>query len=521
MPAQRRVVDRQIGESERVVSDADVIVIGSGPTGGYAAKVLSAAGLKVLVLEAGRSPAHDTVVSFADRARRRLGYRVEEDPAAIRRQRVQSSCYAWPADPHAFVDDVDLPYVTDESRPFSWLRCRRVGGRMTVKRHGLQFYRLSDLDFKAGARDGASDCWPLSYADLAPYYDRVERGMRLRGTRESLPQLPDATLAEETPPNRGLQLMDEALRRTWRDRRAIPGRTAAPPVPIHDALRGRNCRLRTNAIVTRLETNTATGRISKVAFVDRVTGRSREVGANIVVLCASAIESARLMLASASRQHPNGVGNSSGLVGRCLMDHTHLAGINADMPVRVTDDANTVSWGYIPQFRNVCRQTSPFVRGYGVQVFTSEDQCGLTVFGEMLPNADNRVTLDPVRTDRWGVPLVRVQCVHGVNEIALMRDAVDQCREMLDAAGFKTWRMNTETSPPGLAIHEVGTARMGADRNTSVLNSFCQSWDVPNLFVMDGACFVTQGVQNPTLTMMALAARACDYLLESVRGGQL
>jgi choline dehydrogenase-like flavoprotein len=239
------------------------------------------------------------------------------------------------------------------------------------------------------------------------------------------------------------------------------------------------------------------------------------------VLCASAIESARLMLASASRQHPDGLGNSSGLVGRYLTDHTHISGINADMPVRVTDDAEVVSWGYIPQFRNVCGRTAPFVRGYGVQVFMSENQCALTVFGEMLPNPANRITLDRDRTDRWGVPLVRVDCAHGDNEIAMMRDAVDACREMLDAAGFKIWRMNTEMSPPGMAIHEVGTARMGDNPRGSVLNSFCQSWDVPNLFVMDGACFVSQGVQNPTLTMMALTARSCDYLIESMRTGDL
>jgi len=503
------------------MSTADVVVIGSGPTGGYAAKALSEAGLQVLVLEAGRSPSEEAVLSWAARTRRRLGYKIEEDPAAIRRQRVQSSCYAWATDPDAFVDDLELPYVTDPAHPFAWLRCRRVGGRMTVKRHGLQFYRFSDLDFKAGARDGASDCWPLSYADVAPYYDRVERWMKLRGTNDGLPQLPDATLAEVTAPNQGLRLMDDALRRTWKDRRVIPGRTAAPPVPIRDALRTGKCRLRTNAIVTRLVTDTGNGQVSTVHYVDRWTGRARDVRARVVVLCASAIESARLMLASASRQHPNGLGNSSDLVGRYLIDHTHVTGINADMPVRVTDDRDTISWGYIPRFRNVCRTHEPFTRGYGVQVFTSENQCGLTVFGEMLPHRDNRVTLDPVRTDRWGVPLARLECVQRENEVAMMRDATDQCREMLDAVGFKTWRMNTETSVPGLASHEVGTARMGTAPATSVLNAFCQSWDVPNLFVMDGACFVTQGVQNPTLTMMALAARGCDYLIESMRTGRV
>jgi choline dehydrogenase-like flavoprotein len=503
------------------MNSPDVVIVGSGPTGGYAAKTLAEAGAHVLVLDAGRSALEQTTLAWTDQMRRRLGYRIEEDPAAIRRQRVQSACYAWTTDPHAFVDDGDLPYVTDGTDPFAWLRCRRIGGRMTVRRHGLQFYRLSDFDLKAGARDGASDSWPLSYRDLEPYYERVERWMQLQGTVEHLPQLPDGVLSHTVIPNAGLRALDAALQKRWRNRRVIPGRTAAPPVPIHDAMRAGRCRLRTNAIVTKVITDGRTGRVAGVRFVDRWAGTDREVKSRVVVLCASAIESARLLLASASPQHPEGLGNSSGLVGRYLSDHAHVTGINADMPVRVSDGPDMVSWGYMPQFRNVCGMSERFVRGYGIQVFTGGTQCGLVVFGEMLPHRDNRVTLDPVRKDRWGVPLARIACVHGDNERTMMRDAVEQCREMLDAAGFKIWRLNTEMSRPGLASHEVGTARMGCDPRDSVLNQFCQNWDAPNLFVMDGACFVTQGAQNPTLTMMALAARSSDYLLEQMKAGNL
>lgn len=499
----------------------DAVIVGSGPTGGYAAKTLCEAGLDVLVLEAGRREIAADAIAWVDRMRRWAGYRVEEDPAAVRRQRLQSESYAWPHDPHAFVDDVEQPYTMDPERPFIWIRCRRVGGRMTVRRHGLQFYRLSDLDFGAGRRDGASDSWPIAYADIAPYYDRVERWMRLRGTTDGLPQLPDATLAARVEPNAGLRMLDGAIRRVWHDRRVIAGRTAAPPVPIHDALRTGRCRLRTGAVVTQLLTDAATGRMSGVRIVDRFTRREREVSARVVVLCASTIESTRLMLASATRQHPAGLGNSSGLLGRYLTDHTHLTGINADMPVEVEDRPDAVSWGYIPNFRNVCRRTERFARGYGVQVFTTKNQCGFTVFGEMLPHVDNRVTLDPDVKDAWGVPVVRLECRHRENDAAMMRDAADQCREMLDAAGFAIWKMNTEPSAPGLASHEVGTARMGSDRRLSVLNRFCQSWDIDNLFVMDGACFVSPGVQNPTLTMMALAARSSDYLADRLRTGDL
>jgi choline dehydrogenase-like flavoprotein len=175
------------------------------------------------------------------------------------------------------------------------------------------------------------------------------------------------------------------------------------------------------------------------------------------------------------------------------------------------------SWAYIPRFRNIGDRRAEFVRGFGVQVFTLGRQCALTVFGEMLPHPDNCVALDPHRTDAWAIPVVHVACAHRENERAMLADELDACREMLEAARFKPWRFGTGLSPPGLANHEVGTARMGTDPATSVLSSFCQSWDVKNLFVMDGSCFVSQGVQNPTLTMLAITARSCDYLIRAFR----
>jgi len=273
--------------------------------------------------------------------------------------------------------------------------------------------------------------------------------------------------------------------------------------------------------VTRLVTDARTAKIKSVRWVGRWTRREHEESARIVVLCASSIESTRLLLASASPQHPEGLANSSGTLGRFLMDHIHITGINANVPIPETESRAARSWGYIPQFRNVGHPDRPFLRGYGVQVFTLGRQCGMTVFGEMLPHADNRVTLDPAMTDEWGVPAARIRCIHGPNELAMARDAASSCSDMLRAADFDIWRFNSDLSPPGLAIHEVGTARMGRDPRDCVLNSFCQSWDVENLFVMDGSCFVSQGVQNPTLTMLALAARSCDYLLDRLKRGEL
>jgi choline dehydrogenase-like flavoprotein len=495
----------------------DVIVVGSGPTGGYAAKSLSEAGLRVLVLDAGPARMIGRAIVEYDALRRRLGYRIEEDPAAVRRQPIQSNCYAWPQHPHAFVDDLDNPYTTEASRPFVWIRSRQLGGRIMVRDHGLQFYRFSDSDFKAGVRDGASPSWPISYADLVPYYDRIEQWMRLRGSHNGLPQLPDSLLVREVSLNAGETLLQTAIASRWSDRSVIPGRTASPPLPIAEALATRRCSVRSGAVVSHVTVDSRSANVKGVAFVDRRTGRAEEVNAKVVVLCASAIESARLLLLSATRQHPNGLANSSDAVGRCLMDHTHIGGIAADMPLRAEQASAARSWAYIPCFRNVRDHSSGFLRGYGIQVFTEGQQCGLTVFGEMLPHPDNRVTLDPDVRDKWGIPVARISCVHGANELAMVADQVNACHEMLDAAKFKPWRFNAELSPPGLANHEVGTARMGTDPKTSVLNGFCQSWDVKNLFVMDGACFVTQGCQNPTLTMLAIAARSCDYLLASFK----
>jgi len=495
----------------------DAVVVGSGPTGGYAAKALSEAGLRVLVLDAGRTRRQSRAGLWRDSVKRRFGYRIEEDPAAVARQRVQSSCYAWPDHPHAFVDDLDHPYTTDPDRPFAWIRSHHLGGRMVVRGHGLQFYRFSDAEFRCGDRDGASPSWPISYADLAPYYDRVERWMKIRGSSDGLAHLPDSTLVRETTLNAAEQLLKRGMERHWPDRRMIPCRTAAPPLPIFDAMATGRCTVRSNAIVSRVTTDIATGKATGVSFVDRVTRKPCDIAARLVILCASTIESTRLLLLSATRQHPGGLANSSGVVGRYLMDHVHLGGIAADM-----EDARLErGWAYIPRFRNVCGQRSPFLRGYGIQVFTENNQCGLTAFGEMLPVPGNRVTLDPSRTDAYGMPVARVSCIHRENERAMAHDQMTSCREILESAGFQIWKFARDVSVPGLATHEVGTVRMGEDSRTSALNQFCQSWDVPNLFVMDGSCFVSQGAQNPTLTMLALAARSCDYLIEACRRGEL
>lgn len=506
----------------------DAIVVGSGATGGWAAMELTRAGMDVLVVEAG--PEHDPV----------LASRVPAPRRPQRRQPIQSlhpehPCFA----PELFVDDEDEPYRAPADAPFAWIRGRQLGGK-TLTWGGLAL-RLSD--FELAPRDGAGPDWPLGYAELAPWYDRVERFHGVRGHDDGLPQLPGGAYlppAPMTPAERALKAVLEAH---WPDRRLIHARAvprdeihpvsgwpvlASPGSTLMVARDTGRLSVRTGSAARRLIWDRGTARVGAVEIFDRALGRAEEVRGRFVVLCASTIETARLLLHSRSDDWPDGLGNASGVLGRYLMDHPAAvvtgwtAAPDDDREPRPFGGAHSVS---VPRFRNLARRELDAPRGYGLwggvqrgpARGTDEVPVELVVQAEMLPRRDNRVELDPEACDPWGLPLARISCRFGAEEEALLGDGLAFLDELGDIADIAWDEGSGRLLPPGLFVHELGTARMGADRASSFLNRWNQSWEIPNLFVCDGACFPASGWQNPTLTMMALTARCCSYIVEQSR----
>lgn len=532
----------------------DAIVVGSGATGGWAAKKLTEAGMQVALLEAG---AKVTEKDFTEHTNPWQMPYLGMSPKIIRDRPIQGRCYACTEYNYKwFASDIENPYT--QEKPFWWIRQRVLGGRSLS--WGRQSYRMGDIDFKAASHDGYGEDWPIDYAEMAPYYEEVEKYVGISGRAENLSQLPDSVFLPPMEFTCGEEILRDQVRKKM-GRVVTMGRTAiltrdhngrkachycgpcergcmtysyfsSPFTTIKDALATGRLTLVTDAVAARIVMKD--GKAAGISYIDRTTRASREVRAKVVILCASTLESTRLMLNS-------GVANSSGVLGKYLMDHIYQGGASgtmasleakpwAGMPRRPTGI-------YIPRFRNVSQKsTNGFIRGYGYQGGSSpafdfnapgfgasyKDEVrkgrwniSISLWGECLPRKENAVEIDKTRVDAWGVPVLKVNMEWGDNEKALWRDGVIQGAEMLEAAGVKDIRTTPDGkwSVPGFCIHEVGTARMGSDRKNSVLNRYCQSWDVENLFVTDGAAWVTIGCANPTLTMMALTVRACDYIV--------
>jgi choline dehydrogenase-like flavoprotein len=496
----------------------DAIVVGSGAAGGWVAKDLCEAGLRVALLEAG--PAAEAARS---------------DPA---RQPVQARCYAFDeATAPLFVDDLDNPYTTPEDAPFDWIRGRVVGGRMNT--WGRTSVRMSETELKAASRDGIGIDWPLAYADLDPHYGRVERFLRVTGSADGIAALPDGTYLEPPPPTRAEALLARALAAATPARRLIGSRLATAPARATIDAAAATGRLTevTGAVVARVLTEPGGGRARGVAYRDREGGAEHEVEAGVVVLCASAIESTRVLLNSADADHPDGLANASGQLGRNLFDHTYGIGLEGIAPQWQADRGARSSNGAILALPDAGAEGG-FLRGYEIELQAHPPGGGLreqlrklprgewggrfwmSAFGEVLPNPDNRVTLDPERVDAWGIPAARIECRYGENERLMAADQLARMRELAELAGWRVEEESSALAPPGRSVHELGTVRMGHSAADSVLNSHCQSWEVTNLFVADGGAFTSGGFQNPTLTIMALASRAAARIVsESRRGG--
>lgn len=550
----------------------DAIVVGSGATGGWAAKRLCEAGLKVALLEAGRAvtPSEFTehMPSF------QLKYR-NHSPEVMRTRPIQRQCYAcmeynyeW------FVNDLENPYSTPPDRPFTWQRLRILGGRSLV--WGRQSYRLSDVDFKAASCDGYDVDWPFSYADLAPFYDVVERYVGISGAAEHNEMLPDGQFLPPMKMTCGEITLRDSVKKKF-GRTLTIGRTAvltqphngraachscgpcergcrtfsyfsSPFTTVKDALKTGNCTLITDAIVSHVDMDAVSNKAQGVTFVNRATQETKQVRGKSVILCAQAMESTRILLNSSTREHPNGLANSSGMLGHYLMDHAVGGGASGTFEdLKTLPNANPPDRPngiYVVRFRNTpaTGKHPHFIRGYGFQGGSAPEfnvgapgigagykkavklgtyGVSLSAFGESLANFDNFCEIDPNLKDAWGIPALRISMAHGKNEAALMRDAGGTAAEMLESAGAKNIQLTTGVEMPGMAIHEVGTARMGNDPKKSVLNAFCQSHDVSNLLLTDGSCFVSSACQNPTLTMMAITVRACDHLVERFRRNEV
>ncbi|MGI8782430.1 MAG: GMC family oxidoreductase [Acidobacteriota bacterium] len=554
----------------------DVVIVGSGASGGWVAKQLTESGLRVAVLEAGRKL--DPSVDFTEHKQpydmplrgRRFGPASSQQEQLIQKQCYQCDEYTH----HLFIKDTEHPYTTPRDRPFIWIRGRHVGGKSIT--WARQTYRLSDYDFKAAGKDGFDQEWPVSYQEIAPYYDRVEKFVGVSGQSENLPQLPDGQFLPPMQLTCGEQLLRKAVKQKF-GRTVTIGRVAILTADLKGRPKCHYCGPCSRGCTTgsyysspasTLPAAEATGRLTLIPdavvshivvddrgkckgvyYVDRLTRHHREVFAKAVVLCASTLESTRIMLNSRSARYSNGIANSSGMLGHYLMDHVMGGGASGILPVlKNTPDTrgNRPNGIYIPRFQNIDSKHDKFLRGYGFQGSAHESTWGhafglpgfgagfkkavkenrpwfisLGGFGECLPRYENFCELDKKEVDNWGIPVLHISAAYGDNERRMVDDMAVTAAEMLTAAGAQNVTSHANISPPGLAIHEVGTARMGNDPKTSVVNKWQQAHDVKNLFVMDGAVYPGSACQNPTITIMALASRACDYLVEEYKRGRL
>ncbi len=549
----------------------DAIVVGSGISGGWAAKELSEKGLKVLMLERGKNVEHVKDYPNMLKGPWEFTYRgtrsrqmIEDYPVLKRDYPLNERNLDW------WASDKDCPYT--EVKRFDWFRGYQVGGRSLL--WGRQSYRLADIDFEANVKDGIAVDWPIRYKDIAPWYDYVERFVGISGNKDGISHLPDGEFLPPMDLNCVEKDVAERIKSHYKgSRHLIIGRVANVTSPIEGrapcqfrnkcslgcpfgayfstqsstlpaALKTGNLTVRPFSIVTKVLYDKDTKRATGVEVLDAETNQTYEYQSKIVFLNASTINSAWILMNSATDVWPEGLGSSSGELGHNLMDH-HL-GVRAGGTFDGYEDkyyyGRRPNGFYIPRFRNLGREKREYIRGFGYQGAASRQgwnqevaeysigaefkeaitepgpwTIGMGGFGEILPYHENKVTLDKTRTDKWGLPVVAIDCELKENELNMRKDMLQDAIEILEAAGVKNVRGNDGDGTPGRGIHEMGTARMGRDPKTSVLNKWNQIWDAPNVFVTDGSFMTSAACQNPSLTYMAMTARAVNYAVEELK----
>ncbi|MEO8471471.1 MAG: GMC family oxidoreductase [Chryseolinea sp.] len=556
----------------------EAIVIGSGMSGGWAAKELADRGVKTLILERGRDVKHNVdypTTNMKPWEFEHLGQMPEE---VVKENPVVSKCYAFREDAaHFFVKDKEHPYV--QEKPFDWIRGYQVGGKSLL--WARQTQRWSDFDFIGPDRDGFAVDWPIRYEDIAPWYSHVEKFAGISGNKDGLGELPDG---EFLPPHEMTcveKYFKDKVSELYKDRHVIIGRCAhiTEAQPIHKeqgratcqnrnlcqrgcpfggyfssnsstipwALKSGNVTMKTDAVVHSIIYDEKKGKATGVRVIDAKTKEAVEYFADIIFVNAAALNTNLILLNSTSSRFPNGLGNDSGLLGKFFAFHNYRARISGQYEGfdEFTKYGNRPNGCYIPRFRNVRKQETDFLRGYAAGFsgfrYTETDHDGVGedlkaqllkpklgiwnvgshMMGETIPKESNYVSLSKDQKDEWGIPLLNIKVDYDDNDEKMVKDFIDQFTEMFTKAGFSNIQVNDSKQAPGLDIHEMGGVRMGKDPKTSMLNKWNQLHACKNVFVTDGACMTSTSTQNPSLTYMAFAARAVDYVVKAKKSGEV
>jgi choline dehydrogenase-like flavoprotein len=553
----------------------DAIVIGSGISGGWAAKELTEKGLKVLLLERGRNIEHIKDYTTAMKKPWEFEHRGRLTEEQKRTHPVQMRDYPYQEFNESFwVNDLECPYT--EVKRFDWYRGFHVGGKSLM--WGRQSYRFSDINFEDNLKDGHGNDWPVRYKDLEKWYDYTERFAGISGQNEGWPALPDGQFLPPMEMNCVEKSVKKRIEDHYKRERILTiGRTANLTVPhlgrgkcqyrnlcsrgcpfgayfstqsstLPAAVATGNLTLRPYSLVSHIIHDKESKKAKGVMVIDSETNENMEFYAKIVFVNGSTLGTTQILLNSTSDEHPNGLGNASGELGHNLMDHHFRCG--ASGTAEGFDDKYTygrrANGIYVPRYQNMGNDKRDYLRGFGYQGGASRTgwhkdvaelafggefkdqmtvpgvwQMGLGGFGESLPYHDNKVMLDKTKKDKWGLPVLAIDCSFRDNETKMREAMKNDAAEMLEAAGMKNIVTYDNGSTPGMAIHEQGTARMGNDPKTSVLNKWNQMHEVSNVFVTDGACMPSIGCQNPSLTFMALTARAADYAVSELKKGNI